>query len=110
MKRLKLGQTTPLVQKKDGTIRITGSRVTLDTLVGAFRKGATAEQIQDSYPSPSLRDIYGAIAYYLEHQSGVQEYMRQRRKQAQSLRRNIERRDDTAAFRIELGARRAHAV
>ena len=58
MVELSLTQTTPLVQEADGTVRISGSRVTLDTLVGAFQKGATAEQIQDSFPSISLRQIY----------------------------------------------------
>jgi uncharacterized protein (DUF433 family) len=45
MIQLTLTQTTPLIQEADGTVRITGSRVTLDTIIGAFRKGARAEQI-----------------------------------------------------------------
>lgn len=41
MKRLVFAQTAPLVQDDDGSVRVTGSRVTLDTIVGAFTKGAT---------------------------------------------------------------------
>ena len=67
MDNLDLTYTAPLTYGEDGTIRIRGSRVTLDSILHAFQQGATAEQIQDSFPSVLLRDIYGAIAYYLEH-------------------------------------------
>jgi uncharacterized protein (DUF433 family) len=89
MKPMTFTQTTPLVQDDDGTIRVTGSRVTLDTLVGAFLMGATAEQIQDRFPSLLLRDIYGVIAFYLEHQSEVEDYLRTRRTEAEAIRREI---------------------
>ncbi|MEW6212550.1 MAG: DUF433 domain-containing protein [Acidobacteriota bacterium] len=107
MKRLTLTQTPPLTQEKDGTVRIAGSRVTLDTVVGAFQKGATAEQIQDSFPSLSLRQIYGAIAYYLEHQADVEEYLEERRAEAREIKREIEARQDTEGFRDRVRARRA---
>ena len=55
MQAITLTQTTPLFEDKDGTIRIVGSRIPLDTLVYEFNQGATAEQIQDSFPSLSLR-------------------------------------------------------
>jgi uncharacterized protein (DUF433 family) len=74
MNALTLTQTTPLFEDKDGTIRIVGSRIPLDTIVYEFNQGATAEQIQDSFPSLSLRSIYGALAFYLEHQAAVEEY------------------------------------
>ncbi len=53
-------QTVPLTMGEDGTIRITGSRVTLDCVIDEFKRGATAEQIQDALPffdaSAGLRD------------------------------------------------------
>ena len=36
---------TPLTQWEDGTIRITGSRVPIDTVIHHFKLGATAEEI-----------------------------------------------------------------
>jgi uncharacterized protein (DUF433 family) len=63
MIRLKATQPVPLTLDKDGTVRITGSRVTLDSVIHAFQHGATAEQIQDSFPSLDLGDIYATIAY-----------------------------------------------
>lgn len=110
MIQLVLTQTTPLVQEADGTVRVTGSRVTLDTLVGAFQKGATAEQIQDSFPSLSLRQIYAAIAYYLEHEAEVEIYLKMRRAEAETIRREIESEQDTAGFRARIRARRAQLI
>ena len=110
MVELSLTQTTPLVQEADGTVRISGSRVTLDTLVGAFQKGATAEQIQDSFPSISLRQIYGAIAYYLEHEAEVEAYVKMRQAEAETIRQEIERQQDTAGFKVRIRARRAKLV
>jgi len=99
MIQLTLTQTTPLIQEADGTVRITGSRVTLDTIIGAFQKGATAEQIQDSFPSLSLAQIYGTIAYYLDHEADVETYLYERRKEAESIKHEIESRQDTNGFR-----------
>lgn len=64
----------PLKIDPDGVIRISKTRVTLDTVVTAFREGATSEEIREQYPSLQLADIYSAIAYYLRHQAEVDAY------------------------------------
>jgi uncharacterized protein (DUF433 family) len=107
MSTVTLTQTPPLCEDKDGTIRLVGSRIPLDTLVYEFNQGATAEQIQDSFPSLSLRSIYGAIAFYLEHQAAVDEYIHRREQEAVELRRNIESRPEITAWRERLRHRRA---
>jgi uncharacterized protein (DUF433 family) len=104
MAELELRQTPPLAEDAEGAIRVQGSRVTLDIVVGAFLKGATAKQLQDSFPSLSWRDIYGTIAFYLEHQPAVTAYLARRRTEA-ALREMIESQPDTAAFRARLHAR-----
>ena len=43
MEALDLTYTAPLISEEDGTIRIRGSRVTLDSILHAFQQGATAE-------------------------------------------------------------------
>jgi uncharacterized protein (DUF433 family) len=110
MIRLALTQKTPLIQEADGTVRITGSRVTLDTIIGEFQKGATAEQVQDSFPSLSLAQIYGAIAYYLEDEAAVETYLRERKAEAESIKDEINSQQDTAGFRARIRARRAQLV
>ena len=101
-------QTAPLTFWEDGSIRIGSSRVPLDSVVHEFNTGATAEQIQDDFPSLSLREIYGAISYYLEHQERVEEYLRRREQQAEQVRRAVEdpARADALRQRVhELSAR-----
>jgi uncharacterized protein (DUF433 family) len=98
--------TVPLAYEEDGTIRIRGSRVTLDSILHAFRQGATAEQIQDSFPSVSLREIYGAIAYYFEHQGQIETYLKEQEQAAQAIKRALESHPDVSAFRERIRTRR----
>ena len=53
----------PLEEDATGTIHVANTRVTLDTLILAFREGSTAEQIADRFPAVSLSAIYAAIAF-----------------------------------------------
>ena len=108
MNMIALVQTPPLVEDQDGTLRLLGSRMPLDTIVYEFNQGATAEQMQDSFPSLSMRSIYGAMAFYLEHQDAVEAYLRQREQEAVALRSRLERRPEIAAWRERLRHRRAH--
>ena len=57
----------PIAAGSDGVVRVHGTRVTLDTIVAAFKRGATAEEIVRQYPSTSLADVYQLIGYYLHH-------------------------------------------
>lgn len=107
MNMMTLTQTTPLVEDTDGALRLSGSRIPLDTVIYEFNQGATAEQIQDSFPSLSLRSIYGAISFYLEHQELVDDYLHRREQEAAELRSKLESRPEIAAFRERLRHRRA---
>jgi uncharacterized protein (DUF433 family) len=107
MIRLEITQTVPLTLGEDGTIRIKGSRVTLDSVIHAFKQGATAEQIQDSFPSLTLREVYGTIAYYLEHIEQVESYLREQDQAAEETKRFIEGRQDSSLLRERIRTRRA---
>lgn len=100
-------QNVPLSQDEHGTVCVTGSRVTLDTIVGNFKRGATAEQIQDSFPSLSLREIYGAIYYYLDHEDEVENYLQERQAEAEQIRQEIESQPQYQEFRERIRQRRA---
>ncbi|MCI0390932.1 MAG: DUF433 domain-containing protein [Acidobacteria bacterium] len=105
MIRLDLNQTPPLVQEDDGTVRIIGSRVTLDTIVGAYKRGDTPQEIEEGFPSLSIRQIYGAIAYYLEHEAETEAYLKWRKEEGEAIRREIESDQDTIGFRERLRKR-----
>jgi uncharacterized protein (DUF433 family) len=103
-------QNTPLIVGDDGTIRVKGSRVTLDVIIRQFKQGATAEQILEDFPSLNLRDVYGAIYYYLEHEPEIEEYLRTQKEGGAQARGFIESRGDSRALRERIRARRGQAV
>jgi len=92
---------------EDGSIRIGNSRVPLDSIVHECTSGSTAEQIQDDFPTLSLREIYGAIFYYLEHEDQVEEYLQRRDQEAARIRAEIEDRPRADALRRRLRERYA---
>ncbi|MGH9767470.1 MAG: DUF433 domain-containing protein [Blastocatellia bacterium] len=102
MIRLDLKQTPPLVQEGDGTVHIIGSRITLDTIIGVYKRGDTPQEIQEGFPSLSMRQIYGTVAYYLEHEAEVEAYLRWRKEEGEAIRRDIESGQDTIGFRERL--------
>jgi uncharacterized protein (DUF433 family) len=104
--RLEFTLTAPLDQDDDGTIRLRGSRVTLETLVGAFKRGDSPEEIQEGFPGLSLAQIYGAIAWYLDNQVDAELYLNQRGTEAAETRHQIERRPEYTAFRESMRRRR----
>jgi len=97
----------PLEMGADGVVRVGGTRVTLDTVVAAFREGATAEEIVYQYPSLNLADVYSVIAYYLQRCQDVEAYLRQRQQQRDEVREQNEARFDPRGIRDRLLARRA---
>src|SRR5258705_12418466 len=80
----------PLETDTDGVIHVGKTRVTLDTIVQAFKDGATAEEIAQQYPSVDLADIYYVIGYYLRQRSKVEAYLSQRRQEAEQIREKNE--------------------
>ena len=93
----------PLVFTEDSlVIRVAGTRVTLDTLIGAFKRGATPEEIAQDYSAVSLADVYAVITYYLRHRSEVEEYLERRAREHAELRREIEGRPEYQELRERL--------
>jgi len=56
------------------------------------------------------RQIYGAIAYYLEHEAEVEAYLKMRRAEAETIRHEIESQQDTSGFKARIRARRAKLI
>lgn len=95
----------PLAADAEGVVRVGGTRVTLDTLVDAFREGLTPEEIQQQYPSLTLTHVYSAISYFLRHRAEVEEYLEARGRLRDEVRQEVEARFDPAGIRARLLAR-----
>ena len=85
-------QIVPLTLWEDGTIRVKGTRLLIDTIVGAHNQGECPEEIFESFPSDiyTVADIYSIIAYYLQNKSEIDNYLAKREKQAEKIREEIE--------------------
>ena len=68
-------EAVPLATDRDGVIRVSGTRVPLETVVGAFLDGATPEEIVLNYTTLSLADVYQVVAYYLKNKDKVDSYL-----------------------------------
>jgi uncharacterized protein (DUF433 family) len=78
----------------EGDYFVIGSRVLLDVIVSEFLDGRSPETIQQSFPTLKLAEIYGAIAFYLDHQTEINFYLQQRRSDYESRRQMSIRQDE----------------
>ncbi len=98
-------EAPPLQQVDGGAICVRGSRVTLETIYAAFRQGNTAEQISQMFPTIALGDIYAVIAFVLRHPAEVAEYVHERERIGDVVRREMETHFDPQGIRDRLLAR-----
>jgi uncharacterized protein (DUF433 family) len=98
-------ETIPLETDAHGVIRVSNTRVTLDTIVIAFKDGATAEEIAQQYPTVPLADVYYIIGYYLRRRDEVESYLKERKQEADELQVQMEARFNPVGIRERLLAR-----
>jgi uncharacterized protein (DUF433 family) len=54
---------------------IQGTRISLDSVVYAFREGLSPESIAQAFPLLNLEQVYGAIAFYLANRAEIDTYL-----------------------------------
>ena len=64
------------VENRDGGYFVSGTSISLDSIVYAFRRGASPETIKSSFPILTLEQVYGAITFYLSQQPKIDEHLR----------------------------------
>ena len=102
--------TVPLHYDRFGVIRVNGSRVTLETLVTAFKLGDPPAQIADDFPTVSVEQVNAVIDWYLTHQSEADPYLAWQEMEGERLRREIESQPGYAALREEVKRRWAQRI
>ena len=95
----------PLHADEHGVIRITGSRVTLDSVVAVFDRGATPKEIVQSFPTLALGEVYAVLSYVVTRRSDVDVYLAGRGREEGAARDEAERRWPSADLRARLAAR-----
>src|SRR5271166_6413275 len=64
------------VEMRNGGFYVSGSRVSLASIIYEYRDGAAAETIRQNFPTLSLEQIHGAIAFYLGNRDEAEAYLR----------------------------------
>ena len=80
----------PLQADEHGTIRVSGTRVTLDTVIARYHQGDSPETIHEGFDVLPLNDIYAVIAYYLAHRDELDAYLKRRDEEAEQVRQEWE--------------------
>ena len=95
----------PFKSDKEGVIRVGGTRVTLDSVINAFKNGSTCEEIVFQFPVLKLADVYSVISYYLNNQDRVEAYLEEHERIAEKIKRDIQAQIDTRDIRQRLKQR-----
>ena len=111
---MKLDEARPdlLTRTSEGVLRITGTRITLDSVIQAFHDGATPEEMCQDFPGLALAHIYSVLAFYLTQQDAVDVYLKEHTQATTNIRQELQ--STHAAFladlRHRLTARRASST
>lgn len=104
-----VAEEPPLTPDETGTIRVAGTRVTLDVLLNAFKTGSSPEEIVRDFDTLNVSDVYSVIAYYLRNKADVDDYMTRRKEEAEKLRSEMERTHPTSHLRALIEERKSKA-
>lgn len=77
-------------QTPEGGWRLSGSRVSLDSIVHAYWEGLSPEATVEEFPSLSLEQVHGALAFYLRHQEEIDRYLAAQDARWEQLRKESE--------------------
>ncbi|HEV8191990.1 MAG TPA: DUF433 domain-containing protein [Ktedonobacterales bacterium] len=66
-----MATTIEHVEERNGEYYAARTRVPVDVVIAAWRRGDVPERIVEQFPSLSLADVYGVITYFLDHEKDL---------------------------------------
>jgi hypothetical protein len=79
--------------------------VSLDSIVYAFLDGNSAEGIVESYPTLTLEQVHGSLAFYLANRAEIDAYLAEGERETEKM-REISRAENPLLYRRLEQARR----
>jgi uncharacterized protein (DUF433 family) len=95
--------TTDVYKTAEGGWRVADSRVSLDSVVYAFRDGRSAEEIAVEFPALTVQQVCAAIAFYLRNQREIDAHLSQQEAKWVELAEGSERQHDRLLNRLRNG-------
>ena len=97
--------TKNYIEKRDGGYWVKGTRISLDSIVIAFKRGSSPETIKRSFPLLTLEEVYGSLTFYLANQNEIEKYLQKSdellNKEAESRRINLEKSQPELIIRLK---------
>ncbi|MEK7833846.1 MAG: DUF433 domain-containing protein [Acidobacteriota bacterium] len=94
--------SNPYVDFHHGGYWVAGTRVSLDSIVYRWREGLSPETIQgECFTTLTLSQVFGALAYYLDHQMQIDKYLEEEEANEDQVRAQIRATYPTAARRAD---------
>ncbi len=107
-----MATTIEHVEERNGEYYVAHTRVPIGVVITAWERGDTPERIVQQFPSLSLADVYGVIAYFLDHEEDLRTHFARLRDEYERAREaaRAERPDFYADLQGRIAAvRQAHA-
>jgi uncharacterized protein (DUF433 family) len=76
---------SPYLDEEEGALRIKGTRVGIEPIVVHFQEGESPEKIAHGFPTVSLAQVYGAIAYYLDNKQLIDNDMAESQRELEKI-------------------------
>ncbi len=76
--------------------------MSLESLVSAYLACASTEELAEAFPDLSPPDIHASIAYYLNHRQEVEEYLAERKREADAVEARIREEFPDVYRRVEI--------
>ena len=73
--RIETSMAKEYIERRDGNYYVAATRISLDSIVHAFRRGESPETICQNFELLGLEEVHGAIAYYLANQADIDAYL-----------------------------------
>ena len=70
---------------EEDAYQLTGSRISLHSIVYDWNNNLSPEQIVENFPTLTLEQVYGAIAYYLGHREEVDAHIQRNQEKYDAL-------------------------
>jgi uncharacterized protein (DUF433 family) len=83
-----------------GVWRVGQTRVSLDSVVYAFRQGHAPETIRQQYSALGLEEVYGTIAFYLANKDEIDHYLERQEQCWDEFRRKAEQNPSPVVERL----------
>ncbi len=78
------------VEQRNEGFWIIDSRISLNSVVYAFKSGLSPESIVQSFPLLTLEQVYGAIAFYLANSDEIDAYLAQEEAEFETMPQPLE--------------------